>query len=462
MTAARLGQGTIRIKLLAAFASTLLILVVVWIGVAAITRTEAAHYWADHAVMVRAHAHAILKRLLEARLARSTYVISGDPNLLRAARNLRTVTTSEMSALSTLSADNPEQLTRLMAMAPFLELEVAGMEESLRYADEDDLDALTSIVLQNLDRTNFARLDEALDAVAAEEDKHIVTRTSIARQRTDTARILLIVGGSAAFLLMIFVINQIRVGVRDRESAHATIAEQARALALRGQQLERSLKELDEFAYVASHDLKAPLRAIASLASWIQEDSGDKLDDEGREHLQLMVSRVARMEALVEGVLAYARAGRSPHATETVDVGELVAEVIDLLEPPADVTISIEGVMPKVEVVRVPFQQVWMNLVSNAIKHGGQPGRIRIGVADNGAEPRYYVADAGPGIEPQYHERIFGLFQTLASRDRVESTGIGLAVVKKLVENQGGKVWVESAAGDGTTFHFTYPPSEAG
>lgn len=459
MAVARLTPPSIRHKLFAAFASTLLILVVVWVGVEAIGRTEAARYWADRAVLVRSHAHAILNRLLEARLARATYVISGDPALLAEARNLRTVTDSQIHALGTLTGDNPQQQVRLVALAPYLEHEVAGMEESLEHAEQEDLDSLTSLVLKHRDRSNFALLEEALEEIAAEEDNHIEVRTEIARERTDTARTLLIVGGGLAFLLMIYVISRIGSGIQVLERASATIAEQANELATRGQQLERSLKELDEFAYVASHDLRAPLRAIASLASWIEEDNAERLDDEGREHLRLLVSRVARMEALVQGVLDYARAGRSKETAEDIDAGALVGEVIDLLEVPEGTEILVETALPTVRAARIPFQQIWMNLLSNAIKYGAQPGTVRVGANAGDDGPVFYVADDGPGIDPQYHDRIFQLFQTLRPRDEVEATGIGLSVVKKLVESQGGRVWLESAPGEGTTFRFTYPPS---
>jgi len=229
----------------------------------------------------------------------------------------------------------------------------------------------------------------------------------------------------------------------------------------RNEQLERLVKELDQFAYVASHDLKAPLRAIGILAHWIEDDAGDKLDADGRAHLALLMSRVARMGALVDGVLAYARAGRSPMEVESVALEPLVRDVVELLSLPPGVSVTVEGTLPTILAPRSPLHQIWMNLVSNALKHGTRDhsGHIRLGVHGDGDDQHYYVADDGPGIEPQYHDRIFALFQTLEARDKVENTGIGLAIVKKLIEQQGGRIWVTSALGDGAIFHFTYPPS---
>ena len=222
--------------------------------------------------------------------------------------------------------------------------------------------------------------------------------------------------------------------------------------------LESSNKELEQFAYAASHDLKAPLRGIANLAAWIQEDSGAALSADSREHLQLMHARVHRMEALIDGMLAYARATKRQTSREKIDVGRLVKEVVELLDPPARVTIHIDPQLPVVEAERIPLQQVVMNLLANAIKHGrADAPEIKVGCADIANEHDFRVADNGPGIPPESQDRIWQLFQTLEARDKVEGSGIGLAVVKKIVEAQGGRAWVESVPGAGATFHFTWP-----
>jgi PAS domain S-box-containing protein len=224
--------------------------------------------------------------------------------------------------------------------------------------------------------------------------------------------------------------------------------------------LEASNKELDQFAYAASHDLKAPLRGIGNLAKWIQDDASAVLSEESKEHLRLMHDRLHRMEALVDGMLAYARATKKKDSRERIDVGRLVREVVELLDPPARVTIHIDPELPTVDAERVPLQQVVMNLLSNAIKHGrADAPTIDVGCADASDEHDFRVTDNGPGIPPESHERIWDIFQTLETRDKVEGTGIGLAVVKKIVESRGGRAWVESVPGSGATFHFTWPKS---
>ncbi len=236
---------------------------------------------------------------------------------------------------------------------------------------------------------------------------------------------------------------------REREE----LRKRANELTALAAALERSNRELDAFAYAASHDLRAPLRGIANLAQWIEEDLQDSLSDDTREMLALMRSRMHRMEALIEGILQYSRAGRGHEQPTSVDVGRLVRDTLDLLAPESAV-IAVQTDMPVVFAERTPLQQVFHNLIGNAIKHGGPDVEIEIEAKDAGEFWEFSVTDNGPGIPEEYHERIWGIFQTLEARDRVEGTGIGLSMVKKLVEAQGGRVAVESSAGAGARFSF--------
>jgi PAS domain S-box-containing protein len=247
--------------------------------------------------------------------------------------------------------------------------------------------------------------------------------------------------------------DQLQAALLDARTARDS-AERAAAAAT------EAYRELDQFAYVASHDLKAPLRGIANLAQWIQEDTGERLGAESLEHMRLLQGRVHRMEALIDGILAYSRAGRVLSAPEPVDTGALVREAIELLAPPAGVIIEVPAQMPAFDAERVPLQQVFLNLISNAVKYtrAARPDvMVRIDWRDAGDSFEFLVSDNGPGIDPQYHERIWGIFQTLAPRDKVEGTGIGLSVVRKIVEARGGFASVESAPNEGAKFRFTWP-----
>ncbi|PRC93463.1 sensor histidine kinase [Solimicrobium silvestre] len=222
------------------------------------------------------------------------------------------------------------------------------------------------------------------------------------------------------------------------------------------QEISSANEELTSFAYVVSHDLKAPLRAIGSLADWLSTDYADKFDDEGREHMRLLISRVHRMGGLIDGILQYSRIGRIKETVVEVDLNRVVAEVIDLLAPPSSITVTVDA-LPKIKIEPTRIEQIFQNLISNAIKYMDKPdGKIHVGFS--GADKdnwQFSVTDNGPGIEPRHFERIFQLFQTLAPRDRIESTGVGLALMKKSVEMYGGKVTLESTPGTGSIFSFT-------
>ncbi|HFE6325852.1 TPA: sensor histidine kinase [Legionella pneumophila] len=224
------------------------------------------------------------------------------------------------------------------------------------------------------------------------------------------------------------------------------------------EKLIKSNQDLEEFSYIISHDLKAPLRAIIQLATWIEEDCGNKLDSLSRKNLQLLRERTRRMSGMVDGLLQYARAGRVNMEVEWVDTKELIQEIIDILNHDEQFTIIVHESMPQLPTAKLLLSQVFSNLIANSMKHHHcKTGTIEIGVLDKGTFYEFFVADDGPGIEPVYFEKIFRIFQTLKSKDEAETTGIGLTIVKKIVESQNGKIEVDSELGKGARFSFTWP-----
>ncbi len=272
---------------------------------------------------------------------------------------------------------------------------------------------------------------------------------------------------ATVFVHQIFRIQSAEIRKAKSELQHAhdnleqRVEERTEELRRANHDLERSNRELDAFAYVASHDLKAPLRAIDSLASWIVEDAAEFLPAPSREHLEKLRKRVIRMENLMDNLLQYSRAGRVNHESEQVDCQSLMEEVTDLVAPEEGFRVTIDGAMPVFETDRVPLRQVLMNLIVNAIKHHDRPdGQVKVAARDLGTSVEFRIEDDGPGIPPQFHERIFAMFQTLRPRDEVEGSGMGLAVVKKIVETRGGRIEVASAPDHGATFRFTWPKGQ--
>ena len=244
--------------------------------------------------------------------------------------------------------------------------------------------------------------------------------------------------------------------VRDisaKKKAEAEAAEYTRALI-------RSNQALDDFAYAASHDLKAPLRVIDNTSKWLEEDLEQHLTEDNRENMQLLRGRVHRMEKLLDDLLAYSRIGRKLDSefVESIAGHELVRDVVELLAPPASFVIEVSPRFAEIKVFRMPLQQILYNLLSNAIKHHHRKsGCIKLYVVPGSPMHTFSVKDDGPGIPRQFHDRIFAMFQTLKPRDQVEGSGMGLAMVRKYVEVFGGTIWLESAEGQGSTFHFTWP-----
>ncbi|WP_258405421.1 CHASE domain-containing protein [Shewanella sp. FJAT-52076] len=222
-------------------------------------------------------------------------------------------------------------------------------------------------------------------------------------------------------------------------------------------ELERINKELDSFAYIASHDLKSPLRGIEQLAQWIEEDLKGKLDPSTGKYLQLIQSRTQRMSQLLDGLLLYSRIGRADESFSPVEVKPLIKDTFALVAPPIGFSLKLSGDFPTINTAKVPLELVIRNLFSNAIKHHDKgAGEISVSVDSSGDMLKFCVADDGPGIPAEYQEKVFNIFQTLKARDEVEGCGLGLSLVRKTVERYGGKVWLISQ-GRGCQFWFSWP-----
>jgi signal transduction histidine kinase len=231
-------------------------------------------------------------------------------------------------------------------------------------------------------------------------------------------------------------------------------------------ELEQSNRDLDQFVDVASHDLKAPLRGIANLAQMLEEDVGDRLAPPERERFALLRGRVRRLENMIDGVLRYSRAGRAVDEPPTrVAVAALAREVFELLAPPPEATLELAPNLPTLHTLRQPLEQVLLNLIGNALKHADRKDvRIAITAARTPRGWELAVSDNGPGISPELHDHVWQMFRALRRRGPTNSdaivdsgcTGMGLAIVRRIVEAYGGRVTLESQPGAGATFRFTW------
>ncbi|WP_221407859.1 ATP-binding protein [Reichenbachiella faecimaris] len=244
--------------------------------------------------------------------------------------------------------------------------------------------------------------------------------------------------------------------VRDISDRKAAEKEMERLI----EALKQSNKELDDFAYVASHDLKAPLRVIDNTSRWLEEDLDEIMDDDSKENLELMRNRVKRMEKLLDDLLEYSRIGRKidDRYAEEVNGAVLANDIKLLLSQPDDFNIVFNPMFAKTKFKRMPLQQVLHNLINNAIKHHhSSKGNVDIWFEEFDGKYKFHVKDDGPGIPAQYQDQIFEMFLTLKPRDQVEGSGMGLAMVKKNVEHLGGTITLKSVEGQGTDFIFIWP-----
>lgn len=246
----------------------------------------------------------------------------------------------------------------------------------------------------------------------------------------------------------------------ERKKAEHALHDSNKGLKAAVERLTIANRELSEFAHVAAHDLKAPLRAIGSLAGLLSVDYGDKLDEQGRRYLDMLVRRTERISELISGILRYSEVGYE-NEKQQININDVIDEVIAETVSLKNIDIIKDTNFPTILCNRIHIIQVFQNLISNAIKFMDKPrGYVRLNCVEEGDFWKFSVADNGCGIEQKYFQKIFKIFQTLTRRDEMESTGIGLSVVRRIVEKYDGKIWVESEPEKGSTFYFTLPKQE--
>jgi PAS domain S-box-containing protein len=256
--------------------------------------------------------------------------------------------------------------------------------------------------------------------------------------------------------------NPVRLAGANWDATQLALAR--RELEDRTHALERSNRELDDFSYIASHDLKEPLRGISNYAEFLQQDYAPNLGQAGQTMVQKIRDQARRMESLINELLHIAKLGRTHVEVREVDLSDLVAQVLASLEfstREAGVDVRVPRPLPRVRCDRVRVGELFRNLITNGIKYNERPVKwLEIGYDDSGVELSFYVRDNGIGIRPEHHDKAFQLFQRLHSREAYGGgTGVGLTIVQKIVQIHGGRVWIESDGSSGTTVHFTLQPA---
>ncbi len=418
-----------------------------------------AYFGIDRTEEVIRNSDVLMLALVDAETGIRGYIITQKAEFLEPYNQARPEIPLQLQQLKELTKDNPEQQQQLQKIDKQIQSRLNLLSQIL-----DTVKPVPEV-------TNLPRLAQLLTRGKTEMD---ATRNSVSifksrerqllnlrQQRLDKiGRITNVLIGVTIFSGLVGYWLATRFYYKsERELAQKAqeLTEANQSLATTNKLVQERNQELNQFTYIVSHDLKAPLRAISNLSEWIEEDIEDKLDEDTSQNMALLRNRVQRMNDFIDGLLEYSRVGRVKREKSTIDVRQLLHEIIDSIAPPAKFTINIDAQMPVLQTEALPLQQVFSNLISNSIKHHHRDdGTITISATESQEFYQFSVADDGIGIAPEHHEKIFTIFHTIALKDTKENTGIGLSIVKKIVENQGGKIWLESELNKGAKFCFTW------
>ncbi len=431
--------------------------------------------------------------LVDAETGQRGYILTGDPRYLRPYQSGITQVDRDLGTLDRLSHEATDQVISRQ-LRPIVTAKLAELNLTVGLTQHGHRNEALDIIRSNRGKRLMDALRHlrslTLDQKARALNKQ---RTRFLHEISSALHATLVVGLMAVLILLLLAlkisrqlrqpIQQLLAGIEslaqgdlkqrvpthsddeigrlaaafNKTAARLQQAHDERDLAMA--ELQRSNADLDSFAYVASHDLKAPLRGIRHLSEWISADLGAAITQETRENLELLHNRVDRLEALLDGLLEYSRAGRRDTLIENVDSKGLLLDISRYLSPAPGFEITVDGPLPTLKTCKAPLEKVLRNLISNALKHhDGSTGKVSISAREIGDMIEFAVTDDGPGIAPQFHDKIFQMFQTLKPRDAVEGSGMGLAIVKKTVESVGGSIRVASHPPQrGSTFLFTWP-----
>jgi len=481
------------------------------LAVGVLLLTAAASFWSirglsvqtervEHTYQVLQEAATITAVLKDAQAGTRGYLLTGDTVYLRPYSIATGQLPASLQRVQALTVDNPAQRARLDSLRELVEQEfrilrpLTEIKKSMSYAAMQTLLDTDRQTLRQV-RILYARIKNNEMALLAQ-------RSALQDVFERATPIVVLVSAVLAVLIVVWLVAKIVKELADNRRLQGELADinveigrriaQIRALAEQVVQgdytvkitdmtednlgglaaslnrmtqtldasfgaLEKRNQELDQFAYVASHDLKAPLRGVTTIVKWIEDELAAELSPQLRTYLDQMKGRLGRLEDLINGLLAYARVGRTAQPAATVDVAQLLGEVAELVVP-LGFSLRIAPNLPVFVTDRLGLQQVFTNLLSNAVKyHQRGAGHLEVTCREIGRCYEFRVQDDGPGIAPEYHQKIFLLFQTLRDRHTAESTGIGLSIVQKIIDEHQGTIRVESAPGQGAGFIFTWP-----
>jgi len=424
--------------------------------------------WVAHTQELRGALAEANGALAAAELAERDYLLTADAAHLAECRRSAAEARRQLENLTRLTADNPVQRHNVAVLEKLIEARLDEMQSGLEAFAANGVPAARSTLARTRDASITRLVPEQIGRMDALEAGYLKDRERSAARVGHSTLVSLVVtllAASAAFAALFLRIHR---EMRARRNAENDLLETNRAVhqlnaALRANadQLKATNQELESFSYSVSHDLRAPLRAIDGFAMMIEEDCAERLDDRGRRYLSVIRENSRRMGTLIDDLLAFSRLGRLPVMTREIDVNSMVREVVaELLGPHGGARPRIDlGPLPPVQADPNLLRQVWANLLGNALKYSSKAEQPRIEISGRreGQENFYSVRDNGVGFDMAYADKLFGVFQRLHRADEFSGTGVGLAIVQRVVTRHGGRVWAESQLNRGAVFSFALP-----
>lgn len=418
--------------------------------------------WVNHTHQVRFELEQTIFLVRDAQAATRGFAIAGTPEFLVPYEEARRQLPAKISGLATQVADNPTQGRNVSLLRIEAEQIMRLLEHtiSLRRNNDTAGPALADVA-EGRAKVAVAGLRSLVTEMQEREAELLVQREQKVIVSARYTKLLIVFGTVAAYLVFGGAFWMLVREVRQRQRADKALMAANSELLQHAGQLEQANKELESFSYSISHDLRIPLRAIAGYASMLAEDYQEKLDSEGQRLLGVIRESSKRMGALIDDLLAFSKLGRQAFSLAEIDMRTLVENVLTEMQhrdQPRNQQVALEE-LPSAWGDRALLQQVWINLISNALKYTSktEAAEIRISGTRNVDETVYAVRDNGAGFDMQYCNKLFGVFQRLHSADEFPGTGVGLAIVQRIVLRHGGRVWAEGAINQGATFFFALP-----
>lgn len=454
------GFWSLRVSTSALGIAAALLIVVAVSSYLQFQRALDARTWVQHTIEVLLRIESFRSRMLSAESSQRGYLITREQDFLRPYRAETTVINAELADLRTLTADNESQRDRVAELEPLVHhrLEMMAVVAAARpgAVPQSMLDQGRAVML---------RIRDIIAAMELEENQLLDQRTAVAQRDTRNAALVIALGTVSLFVLLLVSIIQVNRGIRARDASLEERRKALNDLDQNAKELARSNADLQQFAYVASHDLQEPLRMVASFVQLLARRYRGRLDQSADEYIDYAVEGALRMQTLIQDLLEYSRLGSDgPRELHNADTREVLDQTLKNLRAAIHESGAVitHGEMPVLRTDPGQLGHVLQNLIANALKfRGPDPPRIHVAAAKRDGQWLFSVQDNGIGIDPAHKNKVFVIFQRLHGRGTYAGTGIGLSICKRIVNRLGGEIWVESEAGKGATFYFTLPGDAA-